>query len=644
LSLPFPTIPRLEEKIRTLEAEVDKKHDTDSLFRALVNYGDRDQRIIDRLHAEIAARVNAHAEECNKHIKDTTEHLVSKAEVDDKMKAVQGDYYTRTEMDIILQNAKDAYERVKNANYGNLEGKINAHKTTMEQKFSNVEQEFNVHDKEVCQSVENVWKVLDDKMNKSDMYSKDDIHRYFCTKNEAANSKTAMLTELESTIQSERKITNKTIDDKNKDMCTKVELRDQLSKKAEYDELTQIKKHLDQKAWSWEGYTIDQINTRFGNRVKKDDVYTKQNIDDMLSQKAGTEDVQNMLKKAAEDALRNELSKKADLEKVYTKQDVDERLQVKADVPYYLHQFQTIFPITSINVNFAFDYAVEGKTLQEKVLLEPANLRMVNANSKAALDRLKLETIKKCGTWEYFLMAQAIDEVVEMKMCEPHIWGVVPNSCEDFKKMLGLKPKELMPDFADVEFEGLQLGTIELLGTWNLAECASAIVTLAELEADSSTEVDSPFFKRARTLSRTPKNILLEPLSALRLSSHVNLEKFEEKLGIKTIGELGRWKHYKLARAIWQLAKHNIPNNASELQRVRNDKPSSLNDYTVPPHPLDSDLEELGISTVKDLGKWKLAKNAKAMSTLAEHVIQQYDTTQPVLDYLLGSPMANPMA
>jgi len=640
LSLPFPTIPKLEEKVKHLEAKIDSGGCLQTggcvcvpLAGGCLNAG-LDQQMVEKLQNDVAVQLEA----ALVNIKDNIALLASKEEVDDKMIA----FYRKTEIDNLLQQAKVAYEKVFAANQSILEGIINTHKTTMERKCQHIEQAFNVHDKEVCQSVENVWSVLAGKMSKSEMYSKDDIDKLFSTKNEVANKKAAMQSELDIKLQAERVITNNTIDVKIKDVCTKTELEEQLGIKAAKVELAQIKKDLDQKAWNWEGYTIEQINTRFGNRVKKEDVYTKQAIDDMLSQKAGTEDVQKMLQTLVEKTLLIELSKKADAEKVYTKQDVDVILRAKADVPYYLHnQVQTNL-VTSININFAFDHAAaDGKTLQEKILLKPSDLRM-HVQSTAALFGLGLETIKKLGTWEYFLMAEAIDDVVELGLCELETRQTVAHSGDDFQIMLGLKTKQLMVGFDDNEFDGSQLGTIKLLGTWKLAECASAIVTLAELEEEVSTQVESsPLFKKAKTQSKSPKNILREPLSALCLPSQigdVNFEELGEKFDIKTIGDLGKWKHYKLARAICQLAKHNIPNNAEDLKKVCNGNPSSLNNYAVD-HDLNNSvnkyLQELGISTVKDLGKWKLAKRANAMSTLAEHMCEGCDTTQASIARML---------
>ncbi len=105
------------------------------------------------------------------------------------------------------------------------------------------------------------------------------------------------------------------------------------------------------------------------------------------------------------------------------------------------------------------------------------------------------------------------------------------------------------------------------------------------------------------------------------------------KLGVKTVGQLGKWKHFKTARAVAALAKREADGGrpAGSRQNVNRavdkayERRSLREVAAAPPSALqgltpedDATLKALGVKSVGDLGKWKYAVWADAIATLAQ--------------------------
>jgi hypothetical protein len=104
-------------------------------------------------------------------------------------------------------------------------------------------------------------------------------------------------------------------------------------------------------------------------------------------------------------------------------------------------------------------------------------------------------------------------------------------------------------------------------------------------------------------------------------------------LGVRTIAQLGKWKHYRTARALSALGKReadggrpadcrmNVNKAVDQAYETRTLReivaapPSALQGLT----PADDDtLRALGVKTIDALGKWKYAVWAEAIVTLAQ--------------------------
>lgn len=104
-------------------------------------------------------------------------------------------------------------------------------------------------------------------------------------------------------------------------------------------------------------------------------------------------------------------------------------------------------------------------------------------------------------------------------------------------------------------------------------------------------------------------------------------------LGVKTIKDLAKWRHYRLAKAIAVLAATEVEGKrlegctaninsgvdkafeGSSLSQLLDAPPSALQGLA----PwTDTTLEKLRIKSVKDLSKWKFARWAEALVIAAE--------------------------
>lgn len=105
------------------------------------------------------------------------------------------------------------------------------------------------------------------------------------------------------------------------------------------------------------------------------------------------------------------------------------------------------------------------------------------------------------------------------------------------------------------------------------------------------------------------------------------------KLHIKTIGKLGKWKYFLWARAFVDLAKYEIADHRVEgsllncnhaLDKEHEGKPLAVI-LGLPPSALqglaehsNADFAKFHIHTIEQLGTWKYAVAANAITTLAE--------------------------
>lgn len=180
-----------------------------------------------------------------------------------------------------------------------------------------------------------------------------------------------------------------------------------------------------------------------------------------------------------------------------------------------------------------------------------------------------------------------------------------------------------------------------------MAETASAKKrSLKEASTDHEPASDQPATKQKTVPSlnanecldpehedKTFKEIIELPPGALQGLREGVADKMLASLGVKTIAELGRWKFYRLAKAILVLSEVELEGKRAEKSKANVDKgldksyekhsfkelldapPSAfqgLADWT------DTTLSALRINTIKDLAVWKYARWAEALVDAAE--------------------------
>lgn len=123
------------------------------------------------------------------------------------------------------------------------------------------------------------------------------------------------------------------------------------------------------------------------------------------------------------------------------------------------------------------------------------------------------------------------------------------------------------------------------------------------------------------------------PPGALQGLKEDKADKLLATLGVRTIAQLAKWKHFRTARALAALAKREADGGRPADCRLNVNKavdqayerrslreivaapPSALQGLT----PADDDtLRALGVKTIDALGKWKYAVWAEAIVTLAQ--------------------------
>jgi len=129
------------------------------------------------------------------------------------------------------------------------------------------------------------------------------------------------------------------------------------------------------------------------------------------------------------------------------------------------------------------------------------------------------------------------------------------------------------------------------------------------------------------------REIASAPVSALQGISEENGGKILKGLGIKTVRGLGRWKFYKIAKAITGLAEKEqeggrhegaVMNVDAGLKKAHEGK--TLKDIAkLPPTALermrknaDEELAKLRVHSIADLGTWKFAQWAEWIADLAD--------------------------
>jgi hypothetical protein len=113
------------------------------------------------------------------------------------------------------------------------------------------------------------------------------------------------------------------------------------------------------------------------------------------------------------------------------------------------------------------------------------------------------------------------------------------------------------------------------------------------------------------------------------------------KLGVKSVAQLGKWKHFKTARALLSLSKRESDDGRPQGSRANVNRAvdkayerKSLREIAAaPPSALqgltpedDETLKALGVKSVGDLGKWKYAVWADAIATLAQFESAEFES------------------
>merc|ERR1712039_1018061 len=138
--------------------------------------------------------------------------------------------------------------------------------------------------------------------------------------------------------------------------------------------------------------------------------------------------------------------------------------------------------------------------------------------------------------------------------------------------------------------------------------------------------VIKPFHKKSI------KDIASSPTMALNGIADVR-EGTLEKLGVKTVRGLGRWKFYKMAKAISGLSKMEVNEGRAEgsalnlnkaLMKEHEGKPLS-EIVKLPPSALqglpewaDDGLAHVYVKTIADLGNWKFCRWAGWITDIAD--------------------------
>eukprot|EP00996_Jenningsia_fusiforme_P002821 NODE_3637_length_942_cov_89.180291_g3340_i0.p1 GENE.NODE_3637_length_942_cov_89.180291_g3340_i0~~NODE_3637_length_942_cov_89.180291_g3340_i0.p1 ORF type:complete len:209 (+),score=41.80 NODE_3637_length_942_cov_89.180291_g3340_i0:92-718(+) len=136
------------------------------------------------------------------------------------------------------------------------------------------------------------------------------------------------------------------------------------------------------------------------------------------------------------------------------------------------------------------------------------------------------------------------------------------------KEIIELPPSALqgLSEKADSLLKALKITTIGELGSWSFYQLARAIVDLADKEEDGKRHVDAEMNINKALVqdweTKPLKALVDAPVSALqRLAPWV--DSHLAPAGIKTVGDLGRWKYAQWAEALVTLSSYESADHSS---------------------------------------------------------------------------------
>jgi len=319
--------------------------------------------------------------------------------------------------------------------------------------------------------------------------------------------------------------------------------------------------------------------------------------------------------------------------------------------------------IDYLNVDFAVDPDHVKKSFKQLLKLTPSCLKGIADHSDAPFTKLYMPTIEKLGTSKYFLRSRAMIVLSEYEeLAEPTSSTklnidnalVEQHRSKLLAQIVKLPPSALLglSEKVDADFKQLKpaIKTIQDMGSWKFFKWAQAMYTMSEQESNERLKSDPELFetppKKARTapaLKMNVNNMIEKDLHGKMLQSYVKEkpsafqgmteghDAILNVLGIKSIEELAKNKHFRLASAINEVAflggKRNQVMNVDEvvdkafegtcLHTILEGPPSALNGLA---GHADATLQEVypAITTVQELGSYKFAEWANAMFTLAQ--------------------------